>query len=192
MAARMANGEMRMALPAHLRHCPPRRQQGMALMWVMFVLFFMVLLVGTAIEGWSNTAQRAREQQLLWTGNEFRNAIRNYYELSPGGNKQFPQKLDDLLEDKRFVTLQRHLRKLYLDPMTDKPDWNVITDTNGRIVGVASRSERKPLKSAGFAERDKEFRNKQHYNEWQFVYTPNSVVPGTPGTPQTPPPGSGK
>ena len=66
-----------------------------------------------------------------------RNAIRNYYELSPG-SKRFPQKLGDLLKTSACDTAAPP-RKLYLDPMTDKPDWNVITDTNGRIVGVASR-----------------------------------------------------
>ncbi|MGL5988060.1 MAG: autotransporter domain-containing protein, partial [Burkholderiales bacterium] len=99
------------------------KQQGVAYLGLMFVVLFMGMMVGTYIESWSTTAQRERETALLWTGNEYRKAIRNYYELSPGGNKQYPKSLDDLLEDKRFVTVQRHLRQRYRDPLGSKDDY---------------------------------------------------------------------
>lgn len=157
-------------------------QQGVAYLGLMFVVLFMGLAIGTAIESWSTSAQRAREAELLWTGNEYRKAIRNYYEISPGGNKQYPQKLAELLEDKRFVTIQRHLRKLYPDPITSKPDWNVITDPSGHIIGVASSSPRKPLKVGNFSKDNQDFKDKSHYSDWKFSYTPNQAPPGAPGS----------
>ena len=159
------------------------RQQGVAYLGLMFVVLFMGMMVGTYIESWSTTAQRERETALLWTGNEYRKAIRNYYELSPGGNKQYPKSLDDLLEDKRFVTVQRHLRQRYRDPLGSKDDWTLITDANGQITGVASSSQRKPLKIANFSPENQDFKGRQHYSDWKFVYTPSATQPGTPGTP---------
>lgn len=159
-----------------------RQQQGIAYLGLMFAVLFMGMAIGTSIEGWSTSAQRAREAELLWSGNEYRKAIRNYYELSPGGNKQYPKSLDDLLEDKRFVTIQRHLRKRYLDPFTGKADWTLITDPNGQIIGVASKSPRKPLKVGNFSKDDKDFKDKSHYSDWKFTYTPNLAPPGAPGS----------
>jgi hypothetical protein len=159
------------------------KQQGVAYLGLMFVVLFMGMMVGTYIESWSTTAQRERETALLWTGNEYRKAIRNYYELSPGGNKQYPKTLQELLEDKRFVTIQRHLRKPYLDPFTGKADWTLITDPNGQITGVASKSPRKPLKVANFSKDNQDFKDKSHYSDWKFSYAPNMAPPGTPGSP---------
>lgn len=161
-----------------------RKQQGVAYMWLLLLMLFMSIMIGTAIEGWSTSAQRVREQQLLWTGDQYRQAIRNYYEQSPGGNKQYPLSLDELLEDKRYVTIQRHLRKLYHDPITGKPDWTVITSPDGRIIGVASRSERKPVKTGGFSSPYQEFRGKQRYADWKFVYEP--APPPAPSAPPKP------
>ena len=166
-----------------------KSQQGVAYLGLMFVVLFMGITVGTYIQSWSTTAQRARETELLWAGNEYRKAIRNYYELSPGGNKQYPKSLDDLLEDKRFITIQRHLRKLYPDPVTGKADWTLITDPNGQITGVASQSPRKPLKIANFSKENQDFKDKSHYSDWKFVYAPNVALPGAPGSNPGQPPG---
>ena len=44
---------------------------------LLLLMLFMSIMIGTAIEGWSTSAQRVREQQLLWTGDQYRKAIRN-------------------------------------------------------------------------------------------------------------------
>jgi len=91
-------------------------------------LLFAVAMAGVALAAtgtlWSTQRQREREQELLFVGNQIRQAIGSYYQRSPGLVKHYPAKLDDLLKDNRFINVQRHLRQRYLDPLTDSPEWD--------------------------------------------------------------------
>jgi type II secretory pathway pseudopilin PulG len=133
-----------------------------------------VALMGIALaavgEVWSTTAQRERERELLFVGGQFRQAIGQYYEASPGV-KQYPRKLDDLIEDKRLPVLKRHLRRIYLDPMTGKSDWGLVTQDN-QILGVYSLSKDTPLKIANFQAADASLADSTSYSQWRFVYAP--------------------
>jgi hypothetical protein len=42
----------------------------------------------------------------------------------------------------------------------------------GGIMGVYSRSNDKPIKTAGFAEEDRSFEGALHYSQWRFIYQP--------------------
>lgn len=120
----------------------------------------------------SHAAQREKEQELLFAGNQIRQAIGAYYERSPGGARRFPQKLEDLLEDKRYPMPQRYLRELYADPMSGKPDWVLVAAPTGGVMGVHSASEARPIKSSGFLARDMAFADAARYADWQFSYAP--------------------
>jgi hypothetical protein len=120
----------------------------------------------------STAAQREKEQELLFVGDQFRQAIRAYYERTPGVVKRFPQKLEDLLEDRRHAIPQRYLRRIYADPMTGKREWGLIEAPEGGIIGVYSLSQAKPFKSGGFAARDAAFGEAQRYSHWRFSYAP--------------------
>ncbi len=143
----------------------------------------MVALAGVALAGvgelWSTAAKRDKEAQLLFVGGEFRRAIGSYYEGSPGA-KQFPQRFEDLLEDRRVPTVRRHLRKIYADPMTGSTEWGLVKWAD-RITGVYSMSEDKPLKTANFAPEDEEFKGAGAYADWRFIYRPSSPMPTAPG-----------
>jgi hypothetical protein len=45
--------------------------------------------------------------------------------------------LQDLLEDRRFVTMRRHLRQVYVNPMSGQADWEMLVAPDGGIKGVA-------------------------------------------------------
>ena len=122
--------------------------------------------------------QRERERELLFIGNQFREAIASYAAATPGGVSQFPKTFSDLLEDKRFPNIRRHLRRVYADPMTGAPDWTLLME-QGAIVGVASRSTRLPLKRGNFASSDREFANAASYADWKFLTGPvlSAAVP---------------
>ena len=141
-------------------------------MYLALLIAVALMGIGLAAVGlvWDTVAQRERERELLFAGGQFREAIGRYYEASPGV-KQYPRKLEDLLEDKRFPSLKRHLRKIYLDPMTGKPDWGLLVQGD-QILGVYSQSKNKPLKTANFKLADAFFVDSNAYSDWRFVYAP--------------------
>ena len=154
---------------------------------------YLALLIAVAITAgmlaaagglYSHAAQREKERELIFVGEQFRQAIALYYWRTPGGAHQYPKNLEALLEDKRWPVTQRYLRKLYRDPVTGTHDWGVIEAPGGAgIMGVYSKSEEVPIKSAGFPTRFETFSEARNYTDWKFVFSPE-----TPKQQQTPPP----
>ena len=72
---------------------------------------------------------------------------------------------------------QRHLRRVYADPMTGKAEWGLIeAPGGGGIMGVHSLSQEKPIKSSGFNAGQQGFDDAEDYTKWTFVHSPS--VPG--------------
>lgn len=149
-------------------------QQGAVLLMVLVSVTLLGLMAGIAGSSWQTIVQRAKETDLLWKGNQIRRAIGSYYNTSHAQSaapKSFPSELDSLIKDPRFLETRRHLRYLYLDPMTSE-EWDIIRDPNGRITGVRSSSAKEPFKQNNFIEENRSFANQQSYHDWQFVYQP--------------------
>jgi type II secretory pathway pseudopilin PulG len=132
---------------------------------LMFAIAVLGITLATVGIVWSTQIRREKETELLWVGEQYRMAIGLY--LGAGG--QYPQDLSELLEDKRFPVARRYLRKLFPDPMTGKADWQLIPAPGSGIQGVASSSQGKPIKVAGFAVRDAAFKDAICYCDWKFV-----------------------
>lgn len=152
------------------------RASGFTLIGVLILCAFMGAGLLAYGELASNAAQREKERELLFVGNQFREAIGAYYERTPGAVKRFPARLSDLLEDRRHPVPQRHLRRIYADPMTGNAQWGLIEAPEGGIMGVYSLSEAQPIKTGAFAARDRMFAEASRYADWQFAYTP--LYPG--------------
>ena len=136
-----------------------------------------VAIVGIAMTGanryWSTLIQRERETELLHRGHRIREAIRSYYENPPAGQRrQYPLTIKELLKDPRYPQARRHLRQWYPDPMTGNVDWVLIRDAAGRIKGVHSAHQGRPIKTGGFAEDYQSFETAVAYTDWKFVYVP--------------------
>jgi len=145
-------------------------QAGFSYLWVLLLVALLGLGLTLAVEIDSTIAQRDKEKALLVIGRQFRTAIGRYYEAQlSGGKHDYPATLDDLLKDNRVAGVKRHLRKIFVDPMTGKPEWGLV-QLSGRIVGVHSLSDKTPIKQAGFEAEDSGLRGKQKYSEWVFVY----------------------
>ena len=145
----------------------------------MAVLILVATLgaVGAAFgELTSHALQREKERDLLFVGNEYRKAIASYYRGTPGAIKRYPQSLDDLLEDRRYPTPVRHLRRHYRDPLTGGPEWGLLRAPEGGIRGIHSLSQEPPVKSGGFAYRDRAFNGAGTYADWQFIHAGDSPV----------------
>ena len=145
-------------------------------------VLMLVAISGIGLSGvgivWHQDAQREREKELLFMGEQFRKAIGSYYENSPVANKQYPDKLEDLILDNRFPVIKRHLRKLYADPMNPSKDWG-LEKQQGRIVGVYSESKLKPIKKSGFQLQYEAFSTAEEYKDWKFIYTAGSLPVGS-------------
>ena len=154
---------------------PAGRHAGFTYIGLLLLIAFMGISLAATGVVWSTVQQRQKERQLLFAGNQFREAIGRYYLNTPGAVKQYPQKLADLLADPRQLTKQRHLRKIYRDPMTGKADWVLIKAPSGRIIGVHSRASGRPIKQGNFRYRDQGLAGKSQYSEWWFVYMPTNA-----------------
>lgn len=175
------------------------RQDGLTYLGVLLA----VAILGTSLAAtgtvWRTARRQDAEKELLFVGNEFRKAIETYYQRTPGTVKQYPPSLDALLQDPRTPTIQRYLRKLYRDPITERSEWGLIRAPEGGIAGVFSLSEEPPLKQANFSKGDEGFAGASKYADWRFVYMPGASTTGeapvptpsqgmTPGVSLVPPP----
>jgi type II secretory pathway pseudopilin PulG len=115
------------------------------------MLLVSILVIGIAMAGvsqiWSTQVKRDKESELLFRLREYRRAIQQYR----AANNRLPKELSDLLMDRSQLQVRRFLRRLYTDPMTGKPDWQLKqqvdrTGTVSGILDVNSRSTDKPLR----------------------------------------------
>jgi len=139
--------------------------------YIALLMVMATVGIGLAVTGPTivQSTQHEKEQELLFVGGEYRKVIMRYYESAPGV-KRYPRTLEELLDDKRFPTTRRYLRRLYADPMTHDLDWGLVRGYDGGIVGVYSQSAEAPFKTNGFKEEFAEFAGKASYREWVFAY----------------------
>ena len=146
-----------------------RAERGFVYIALLIGLAIIAIALGATAEVWTQTRQREKEEELLFTGNQIRQAITRFYLLSPAAARRFPMTLDELVQDLRSPGKpEHHLRQRYADPMTGSADWGEVRLPGGQLVGVYSLSNDQPLKLASFALRDKAFSDKAQYSDWVF------------------------
>ena len=156
---------MRSGRPANPRAIS---QRGFGFLLVLFAIAALGLLLAGTGQVWHTTVQREKEAELLFIGNQFRQAIGSYYRQTPGAEKQLPLRLEDLLEDTRFLVPRRHLRKLYRDPMTGTFEWGLVKVGN-RIAGVYSLAPSSTLQAV-FQARDAALQDTTRHDQWVFSF----------------------
>src|SRR2546423_1616099 len=150
------------AMPSPTRQ-PSRR--GVVLLALLLAMMIGAILSMAAAAAWSTARQREREAELLFAGDQYRQAIRSYYYAAPRGQARvLPSRLDDLVEDNRSSMSMHHLRRPYPDPITSSADWGLVM-RGDRIAGVYSQSEAQPLKQAGFDATHAGFEEKKSYRD---------------------------
>jgi hypothetical protein len=159
-----------------------------------------VLSAGSALQ------RRMNEEELLFIGAQFAEAFKSYFEATPAGQRNYPAKLEELLKDPRYPGVRRHLRRIYVDPMTGKAEWGLVPAPGG-VVGVHSLSQAAPLKIAEFEPAFAPLSGRTSYVDWKFGFAPPGLVlagnpqlagtlapivkppTGKPAAPQPAPPG---
>jgi type II secretory pathway pseudopilin PulG len=146
------------------------KQSGFTFLWTLLLVAMMGFGLTVVVEFHTTAAQRDKEKELLSIGHQFRLALKRYYEVQiPGTKFDYPVSMDNLIKDNRVSGLHRHLRKVFVDPITGKAEWGLVI-MRGRIVGIHSLSDKTPIKQDGFEADDQSFKDKQKLSDWIFTY----------------------
>ncbi len=179
--------------PTAQRSCRQRRAccgvQGgftfVALLAVLALLGASLAALGTA---WSTAAQRERERELLFRGEQIRDAIGRYRDSAVP--PAWPPTLEVLIEDRRGPEVRHHLRRLWTDPFTGRADWVLIEATEAagvssgrRIAGVRSRSEARRMAITGAEAVNPD---DPKVSDWVFAFTA-AAAPGPAASPASAP-----
>ena len=143
-------------------------QRGFTYVWMLAAV--AVPGVGLAALGtlWSAAAQREREDELIRIGVAYAQAIASYQRMSPGSVRQLPPSLEALVLDDRYPQPQRHLRRLYPDPIDPGRPWGLLRDPEGRIKAVHSLSGEQPWRRVAFVVDGVSLPAAGAYSDWQF------------------------
>jgi len=150
-------------------------QRGYAMAALLVSIAVMAVLMSAAMPVWRHSAQREKEAELVFRGEQYARAIVLYQRKFPG---IFPPSIDVLVQ-------QRFLRKKYKDPMTADGEFQIILFGSaggvqqggkpqqlGGIMGVVSKSKAASIRL---------YKGRSHYNEIQFLFSTVANQPGGPG-----------
>lgn len=150
---------------------------GYTLIILLFAISVLIIGLMIAVPVWQTQIQREREEELIFRGKQYVEAIRIFQLKKPGS---FPKTMDELLEEKC-------IRRLYTDPMTKNGEWNIILPyqrvsakqkgslqrvlivpssmlaniDNLQIIGVVSASTQRSVKI---------YHEQESYDQWLFFF----------------------
>ena len=152
---------------------------GYMLIMLMMVVFVLSIGLLVAVPVWQTQIQRENEEELIFRGRQYVEAVRVFTRKNPG---RFPASFKEL-EENGF------LRRAYPDPMTESGAWDIILQSesisasvpggetgqtiliapeaaldslsNPRILGVVSTSTKKAFRVLN---------EKETYDAWLFYY----------------------
>lgn len=151
-------------------------ESGYTLLILLFALSILTLGLLVAVPVWQTQIQREKEEELIFRGNQYVEAIR-LFQLKM---QTIPENLEELMDE-------NCIRRLYPDPMTKHGEWNLIlieprvaakkkgtpqrvlvvpynmisAISNPQIIGVVSSSTQKSFKI---------FEEQESYDKWLFFY----------------------
>jgi type II secretory pathway pseudopilin PulG len=181
-----------------------RGQHGYAMVALIVAISIMAIMMTVAMPTWRQMAQREKEAELIFRGQQYARAIGLFQKKSGPG--VLPPNIDALVDG-------HYLRKKYKDPITGG-DFDVLnaggpaptpgagtanpsaqsgsagrggTTSQGTTSQPASAFGQTPSTGRGgvmgVASKSKDtsiriYNGRTHYNEWQFVYTAQTAAPG--------------
>jgi type II secretory pathway pseudopilin PulG len=137
-----------------------------------FMLLWWVALSGIMLaalsQQWAFERRREKEAEMVARAQEITSAIAAYRQAVPTG--AWPHSLQDLVEDRRGPRTLRHLRRIWVDPLTGRADWGLVRHSpppgnggaapaEGGIQGVYSRAPGTPIRAPA---------GTKTYDEWRF------------------------
>ncbi len=167
--------------PGNRRKAPPN-ENGFGYLSILLLIMVMSITLGVATEKTDTALKREKEKELIFIGKQYQQAISSYYHQSPNGLKALPESMQALVSDTRFIKNKHHLRKLFLDPMTNQP-WEIIRNAQHKVTGVRSRSseafQMHKDRLSTLVEK-KIVSNNMKYSDLKFEYQPNTNTLSAP------------
>jgi type II secretory pathway pseudopilin PulG len=122
-----------------IRNARSDRQDGYALVSLLVVMSLMALFAVAAASNVRQQAQREREKEAIFRGEQVADAIRAYYRYRGAqGVNSLPTNMDQLLEG-----IPRGTKKLQIlrveaarDPLSSSGEWNLIGPTSQDFAGL--------------------------------------------------------
>ena len=111
-----------------------RSDEGYVLLGIAIGLVIMGIFMAAAVPVWDHVIQREREDELLWRGRQYVQAIERYQRKYPGA---FPANLEVLVEEK-------FLRKAYEDPMAEEGEWRILRQNSPELRGLMAPGTQPP------------------------------------------------
>jgi type II secretory pathway pseudopilin PulG len=96
-------------------------ERGVLLVALMVGMTVMMILLTASAQSWTAVMKREREEELIFRGNQYINALKAYAG-DHGGT--FPTELKLLME--KGPKGNRYLRQLFGDPFDPKGEWNLL------------------------------------------------------------------
>jgi type II secretory pathway pseudopilin PulG len=88
---------------------------GYTLAGVLVLIAIMSVMMAIALPFWDRVKQRENEEELIFRGREYVEAIQRYHQKF----NSFPPDVDTLLK-------MKFIRKLYKDPMSEDGEWKIL------------------------------------------------------------------
>lgn len=176
--------------PLPRRRPLPLRPRGFAYLALIMLVALLGLVGAAGLKLGALLQRRAAEQELLAIGAQFSDALESYAAATPAGQPPQPPSLKELLRDPRFPATRRHLRRIFVDPVTGTADWGVqYADGRVGVVAVYSLSSAQPIKIGHFGPRFQGLDGQRRYSDWKFSAAPptqRTIPPTQPATPAMP------
>jgi hypothetical protein len=167
-----------------------RHRDGYTFLIVLIMMTILAIGLLVAVPVWKTEMQREAEEELIFRGGQYVEAVRRFQAKNPGA---FPKSIEELVKG-------RFLRRVFRDPMTADGKWDIVIQpgtasasaahapqpgaeaggrtaatpqvfvvaegalssvSNARILGVVSRSPRKSFRI---------YMDNETYDTWLFYY----------------------
>ena len=102
------------------------KQHGFTYLSLIILVAIIGLASAASIKLGSVLQRSAAERELLAIGAEYADALESYAKATPPGQSPLPPSFKELLRDTRFPNVRRHLRRVYVDPLTGKAEWGIL------------------------------------------------------------------
>ena len=122
-----------------MRIQPSNNEGGYALVAMLVVMSLLALFAMAATSNVKQQAQREREKEAIFRGEQVADAIRSYYVSKGGaGTNSLPTDMEQLLEGIQIPGRTKKLQVLRAsaakDPLSKSGEWKVITPTSENFV----------------------------------------------------------